>query len=144
MRHLTTVLLACVLLVPFGASAVTQDGVGASGSAPENEPSGGDAIDATPEARARAMVGRWRDLVAELEDSVRHADEDALQEMRGPVAELLNEMTFHVATGHEELLARGLRLSGLVTLHWSQRHRFPEPQIASFTAGRSLHIARQL
>lgn len=144
LRHLTTVLLACVLLVPFGASAVTQGGAGASGSAPENEPSGGDAVDATPEARARAMVGRWRDLVAELEDAVRQADEDALEEMHGPVAELLNEMTFHVATGHEELLARALRLSGLVAPRLPKRNRFHAPQISLFTTAGSLHLARQL
>lgn len=144
MRRLTTVLLACVLLVPSGASAVAQDGAGASGSAPENEPPSGDVVDATPEARARAMARRWRDRVAELEASVRQADEDALQEMYGPVAELLNEMTFHVATGHEELLARALRLSDLVAPRLPNRKRFRAPQISPFTTARSLHLARQL
>lgn len=144
LRHLTTVLLACVLLVPFGASAVAQEGAVAERRAPENEPSGGDAVDATPEARARAMVGRWRDLVAELEDSVRQADEEALQEMRGPVVKLLNEMTFHVATGHEELLARALRLSGLVAPRLPKRKRFPAQQDSLNSAARSLHLARQL
>lgn len=144
MRHLTAALLACVLLVPSGVSAVAQDGAGASGSAPENEPPGGDVVDATPEARARAMVGRWRDLVVKLEDSVRRADENALQEMRGPAEELLDEMVLHVATGHEELLARALRLRDLVAPARSTMWRVLLPRTPRLTSTRYLHLARQL
>lgn len=144
LRHLTTVLLACVLLVPFGASAVTQGGAGASGSAPENEPSGGDAVDATPEARARAMVKDWQDLLTELEGSVRNADEEAIQEIRGRVVELVDKMTLHVATGHEELLARALRLLDLAAPRQPLRQRLSGPRGSLFTPAQSLHLARQL
>lgn len=96
-----------------------------------------------PEVRARAMVAEWEERLGSLEDIARSTSSGQLPDgAAGELQAVVDEMELHVATGHEELLARALRLGALIRAASEEKGRGRVPFWRG--PGEAVRVARLL
>lgn len=141
MRPLTSVVLSVGLLSLLAMPLAAQESGEAATPAPIEESAGITTTSDPPEERARAMVTRWQDLLTELEDAAREADLDTLE---AKYPGFMEEISVHVATGHEELIARAFRIMASIEVLQSRSEPPPDSPSPHFGATHTLQLARQL
>lgn len=87
------------------------------------------------------MVTRWQDLLTELEKAAREADLDTLE---AKYPGLMEGLSIHVATGHEELIASAFRILASIEVLRSRSEQPLDPRLPHYGATHTLQLARQL
>lgn len=88
------------------------------------------------ETRARELVADWQGRLDELEAIARDGERQSMSAAKHLLLNLSAEMSQHVATGHEELIARTFRLKALLEVvpRRGDRRKAYDPQLQAVEA----------